>query len=70
MTSVPNDKSNIILARKVNAGFDMLLLLSKDDIFRVVTESAGVSGVSSWKTSVIGPEDPKISDIAISAVVR
>ena len=50
MTSVPNQKSQVVLPCEIDARFDVFFCLGHDDELGEMPERAGSSALSSWIT--------------------
>jgi len=61
MAGIADDETQVALARKVNAGFDMLLGGSLDDIQPVKTPRACAVRIVGRQTCVVCVERPEVS---------
>jgi len=61
MTSVANQQSQVMLPRKVNTSFDMLLLGRQNHVVGVVATSASGIGIGRGQTCVVGIQWPEIA---------
>lgn len=70
MSSVADNQTQIVLSRKVNTSFDVLLLRGEDNIVAHEPTSAGHGRVFGQWAGVIGHEGPELCDRVISPAGR